>query len=241
MTTTKSIEQLKQESAQAAEAVAIAENEARQKARAVQQALEAAKAAELNKKVQTRFRAVAEGIVDALKALGAEASIGEDGTHRSLSSVRCGAYVEITEERNGSGYWAKSNGRLRVTVGDYGDKTGFPQKADGTFNYAKIAQKVKDQLDVRAAKEAGRKRTEALASNGNALAEQLREELGVEEHGDVTIVGSEWLSYGQGRGGHEMVPSNGKVLLALGTVEVTPEQVRVMFAALRACDLIKSK
>lgn len=48
--------------------------------------------------------------------------------------------LDITEERTHLSSWrSKPTGKLRVTVGDYGNRVSYPQRKDGSFNYEAIA------------------------------------------------------------------------------------------------------
>lgn len=57
------------------------------------------------------------------------------------------ALLSITEERSRvTSFRSVANGKYRVTYGSHGSKNNFPQRKDGSFNYAAIAQLIKNDV-----------------------------------------------------------------------------------------------
>ena len=52
-------------------------------------------------------------------------------------------------ELSGSTWHRHENGRVRIAVGEYGNKTSFPQRKDGTHNYERIAELAVDSMLAR--------------------------------------------------------------------------------------------
>jgi translation initiation factor IF-2 len=105
-----------------------------------------------------KFVEPANAIVAALKAIAPdrtfEVRIGDYGG-ASVSEVRNdGQYsrlpsIELRLELAGNSWRRYETDKLRVNVGEYGNKTGFPQRKDGTHNYAKIAELAVEQMLAR--------------------------------------------------------------------------------------------
>lgn len=84
--------------------------------------------------------AIRSAIVQAAIALGSTASTTEDEYKFLIDGIDCSFWLHFVEERARISSWrSKPNGKLRLTVGDFGDRKSYPQKKDGTHNYYSIA------------------------------------------------------------------------------------------------------
>jgi len=80
-----------------------------------------------------------------------------------------------------------ANRKDRIVVGNYGDRTSYPQRKDGTYNYDAISTKLVGYAERRIQENAARRRT---ASNAVTVSE-LRNELGLHEYyGTMTVSAS---------------------------------------------------
>lgn len=62
------------------------------------------------------------------------------GLQIMMRRQKLGGDISFSEEQSRTGYHRFTpTGRLRCTVGDYGERQSFPQRKDGTFNYESIA------------------------------------------------------------------------------------------------------
>lgn len=96
-----------------------------------------------------------------------------------INGVDCNYWIDIKEEYTGTSSWrSRPNGKIRVSVGSFGSRTSYPQKKDGTHNYAKIASRLVGLANAEIAK----KRAEAQAARNAGGAEELRKELGLQEY-----------------------------------------------------------
>lgn len=138
------------------------------------------------------------------------------------------AAVEFRAEESGRSnysYRTHLTGRLRMTVGGYGDRQSYPPRKDGTFNYDSAADRLLSR--VASAHELWNK-TQRVKGNAAALAE-LRAEFKLSEYSDVLrikkvnrdVYSKKYTEY---------VSSAGRVFLDLSR-EVTPEQARAILAA----------
>lgn len=133
-----------------------------------------------------------------------------EASARSSRSWRCSSYT----------------GRVRCSVGGFGDRQSFPPRKDGTFNYAAIATKL--MSDVHAAE---RKYQDALkvCSNADALA-KLTKQFALPKY-------SHTLEAVRSHGGsshpqpfHQTAAPAGRLYLKLDAL-VTPEQAETILNA----------
>ena len=196
---TKTVQQLEAEARAAAEALAEAKEQERAAARAAEEAKRKAEY-EAKQSAETAARAkVAAALVEALQAAGVNSAHLIE-PHKSQVSVLPGdAYdgnCSLSIER---AYAASSRYSFRsqpvgwkVIVGQYGDRKSYPQKKDGTFSYAKIAEEVASRLSVRKAA-AERQRKEANLSNANdAIVATLKEAFKLRDYGSVRLYPSKY-------------------------------------------------
>lgn len=60
-----------------------------------------------------------------------------------IDDVNVSPWITVDPEWSPTGVWtSRKTGRLRVCVGDYGDRVSFPPRKDGTYNIPKIAGKL---------------------------------------------------------------------------------------------------
>lgn len=133
--------------------------------------------------------------------------------------------IEFKDERTGGSWHSRPTGKLRLTVGDYGSTTSYPQKKDGTFNYAGAAAVLFPEF-----RRAEQKHQAALCVQSNAEAvATLRAKFGLPEHSEV-IRTSAWHRDFNGRSGHEVTAPAGSVLLKISRT-VTHAQAEAILAA----------
>lgn len=99
-------------------------------------------------------------------------SIELDGERASIETKAEMSYA--------SSRWGKATGKTRITAGEFGDRTSYPERADGTHNYPAIADKLIAQLDRQIAR---RKQREAEAAN-KAVVPRIIEANGLSSRGD---------------------------------------------------------
>lgn len=73
--------------------------------------------------------------------------VAMDRQFLEVAGIDCSYQIEIKEEHTSTGMWSsRPTGKLRLTVGDYGDRVSYKQKTDGTFSYDKIAAKIESYV-----------------------------------------------------------------------------------------------
>ena len=121
------------------------------------------------------------------------------------------------------------DGRLRMVVGDYGERKSLPQRKDGSFNYEAAAQ----HLSIKVAELKSKRDTEARIMKNASYEEAIREEFNLPAHSDI-IKTSRGHHVGEiGRASRRWVSYAapvGMVYLSLVNT-VTPEQARAILAA----------
>lgn len=153
-------------------------------------------------------------------------------THRGKSVW---AQLEFRAEEAASSRYStrapRLTGRLRCTVGGYGERQSFPQRKDGTFNYEAIAAKLLERVYHEE-----RKYQDALKLRANAGAlEALSKEFALGETPEVLKTAYHSRGY-SGKEWHTHTAPEGKLFLNL-TTTVTPEQARAVLAAAQAAGI----
>lgn len=170
-------------------AKAKAEEEARKKSEAAAEAR------------REKFAKPANAIVAALKALAPDREFEArlPGSYEGAAVVEVRKdkrysqlpFIELSFEMAGSDWHRRETGKIRVTVGNYGDKTQFPQRKDGAHSYDKIAELAVNKM--RNAEERQRREQEAIDSQmlNAKVINPLRDRLGLNEHyGAMTVAAS---------------------------------------------------
>lgn len=132
-------------------------------------------------------------------------------------------WIDIHEERTAvHRFRSRPNGKVRVTIGMFGDsgRKSYPQRADGTHSYDKIADQLVGIVEQQAAKDRMERTRRANAASVNIVA--LQAELGVSEYSAAFRVAAS---------ADRAAPVFVKV--AIGRA-MTVEQVRALHAALVA-------
>lgn len=80
--------------------------------------------------------------------------------------------LSISEDRSRT-YVGRGTGTLSVTVGDYGDKSRYPQRKDGSHNYPEIAAKLVRYHDMRMAKVQASKKRDSNSQHVKQLTDQF--------------------------------------------------------------------
>lgn len=107
------------------------------------------------------FRMAQQKIIDAESALWIKhvekiADILSDRKHNvvvktspktfTVDGINCTWWIEFKEEYTSSTWRSRPTGKLRMTVGEYGDRQSYRQKTDGTFSYDKAADKIESYV-----------------------------------------------------------------------------------------------
>ena len=250
----KTVEQLKEELRVAQEAVAKVEREAREKVReaeyAERAAKEKAKQAACDEKAAVKLQhvydvLVAEGIRCELRGL----QIVVNPSATSKYDYAC--VVNIEEDFTRGSRYSSGNpiGTFTVVLGErYRENppVRYPQLKTGFHNAKKIAAKIKERLEQKAA--AAKRESEKLTAEARAaqFAIDVRVQNGyaAEESYDCPIKSKQEHSYPKGNGRYEYTKSfapEGRVFVAVGTRTLTPEQVKVMLAALKQIKAMEPK
>lgn len=225
-----------EEARKALEAAVAAEREAKREAERQQRlAAERAKMAVRNSK--------ALAIAQALTAAGVTASYIEPSESESCGKImlECGVPIALEAETTGSRWHSHETGRYKVCVGaNYSAFEGvrrYPPKQDGTYNIAKIAATIKEMVAHRDAVIARKRAEKTREEQATALAAALNTEAGL-----TNDIVSGYLSYRNYDNRYTTTyPASGKVYVALGTREMTPEQARRLIAAMIEIGLVSKK
>lgn len=196
------------EAARAAEEKAQAEREEKR----MQQEADARRA-------ETRRRySIRKAIVDAAIALGSTGHTTEDVNTFFIDGVDCSFWLSFVEERTHLTKWRSSaTGKLRLTVGDFGNRKSYPQKKDGTHNYEEIARVLRGY----AARKTASRKAEAMRAKNDAAAVAIAKEFNLPSYCGLVVPSS---------------AAPGKVMLDLSKVyktTMTPEHARKVLQALR--------
>ena len=130
---------------QTAEAKAKAEQEAKWEAERIERnKVEAIARAKRNAHQSITLRKIAEQVVlqkHKAEVIEADAKLIIDGVDTQWR-------LDFKQERSHQSSWRSTpTGRTRLTVGDYGNRVSFPQRKDGTHNYAEIARMLINYAD----------------------------------------------------------------------------------------------
>lgn len=130
---------------QAAKAKAKAEQEAKWEADRVERnKVEAVARAKRNAHQSITLRKIAEQVV--LQKHKAE--VIEEDAKLIIDGVDTHWRLDFVQERSHQSSWRSTpTGRTRLTVGGYGNRVSFPQRKDGTHNYAEIARMLINYAD----------------------------------------------------------------------------------------------
>lgn len=240
-TTTKSIEQLRTELADAQLALEEQERVAREKERAKKLAAERAVREEKDKAIREKMEVALTLVYTSLKAAGIECTrqgltiqtgnrntqVGIEAESKSTSSFLCSSY---------------STGRFVITVGDKYQEfpcVRYPQLKAGGHNVEKIANTIKDRLSTIIAARNRANEEHMKKMQGINLADELKAELGIN-----CIVGA--YTYYLPTGSHrqearEVIAPPNHVIMQLGNRTMNEAQVRVMAAALAECAKLATK
>jgi hypothetical protein len=156
-----------------------------------------------------------------------------------------GVRIEFEERINKTSWRYRSTGIFDLYIGDRWDGDGrkrLPQKADRTYSYDKAAAEINSRFMRKLAAEQNRKEAEAKKAAAADLVNQLKEEFKLEKYDDTFTKVLQHTSYkGAGRRAEysEYAAQPGKVWMSLGNKQVTPEQARIVMAALKEAGLIK--
>ena len=249
-TTAKTLEQLQAEAAAAAEALREAERAAAEAKREAERELRRKADEERQQQIDLVRAAAMAPVIAALHAAGVPAKPSDNGANFTVPTAE-GGWREVcgsaTMESISSGYYshARSTGRVLIelsgTTND--DRRRFPPIKAGGHNVAKIIATVQEWLQQSQARVATAKAAAAKLQTSAKLARQVRIDNGYkadDEHGP--IVGSYTYSYAKGGGRHEYrtaTASQGKVFVKVGTLELTPEQTKIMIDALQAIEALR--
>lgn len=102
-----------------------------------------------------------------------------DGTRYSLMPQISIRWEEEARSRYSFSY--RHNGKIRVVVGEYGNKTSYPQRKDGTHSYDKIAENAIAQMRAQERRAAADLTARQTRASNEASAKALCKELGISE------------------------------------------------------------
>lgn len=249
--TTKTLEQLQAEAQAAAEALALAQRNAAMAELEAKQ--EARRKADLEREAainQQRAAAIAPVIAalqaakitvnDNDNATGFEVPTAEGGWHK----LRGYAKMEQQTRSRGS-YMYRNTGRVLIdlqgTTND--DRRRFPPIKAGGHNVAKIVATVQEWLQQSQARVDAAKVKAAKTKTAQQLAQQVRIDNGYAPDDESCPI--KWQrehSYPKGGGRYEYhtyQPTAGKVYVQVGTLELTPDQTKIMLDALKAIEALR--
>jgi len=90
--------------------------------------------------LELKFDVVRKAIVAAVVDKGMAAALVD---HKVVVlGIDVSWFIEFREQLTGSSYHRRVTGHYNLSIGDYGNRTNFPQKKDGTYSYDKIAEKL---------------------------------------------------------------------------------------------------
>ena len=176
-----------------------------------------------------RERSIYEGIAAEIRGLTTPHTVvlAEDNK-LTVDGIETSWFMEVKEEWSGASVWIsqKRTGKLRVTVGEYGDRKSFPQRKDGSFNYGEIAL----LLVNRAGRKLMDQRMERNRISNRDAAKQLGDELGLNDWSGIMTVAA------ASTGAAKPVFVKVKIEQAMSEAEA-----RELHAALLALGYIKAK
>ena len=250
-TTTKTLEQLQAEAQAAAEALQAAQRAAAEAKREEERAIARKAEEERQRVINLQCATAMAPVIAALHAAGVEAKPNDNGTGFTVPTAE-GSWHEIRgsatmEETDASSYTYRRRQTGRVLIELEGttrdDCRRFPPIKAGGHNVAKIVAIVQEWLAQSQARVDAAKAKARTQQTAQQLAQQVREDNGYaadDENG--RIVGSYTASYAKGGGRseyHTYIASQGKVFVKVGTLELTPEQTRIMIDALKAIEALR--
>jgi hypothetical protein len=106
-----------------------------------------------------------------------KAAVDPEQGRLTIDGVDVTGYLAFEAERR-SKYFGESTGRLRCSVGTIGERKSYPERKDGTFNYASIAE---DLVDI-AVRKNMRERIAATEKANVPIVSALRQELGAPDY-----------------------------------------------------------
>jgi len=185
---------------------------------------------------RARDRALLAPAIAACRALGV--TIDDDGDVERAPSADLSVEDEFMQV---SSFRRTRTGKRIIVVGrrysvDGSQAVRFPLRKSGTYNIERIAALVKERAD--AARDAAERKRVVMdaAANAAALANEVRADLPTRFACRIESVVEHRLFDGVNAHGrvHVQTPVAGKVFLNLGRLQLTPEQVARVVAALNA-------
>lgn len=140
-------------------------------------------------------------------------------------------YISIEREYRSYGWRSTDTGRFIVVVDQgVGERARrFPPKADGSYNYEKIADALKSFITRQVAAAKIRFETEKRKAASDEIMKRLAAEFDASK---LAVSIDHWLPRGGGRSEYrQSVASDGKVFVKLGNLDCTEEQARIMLEA----------
>mgnify|MGYP001596411794 CR=1 FL=1 len=245
-TTTKTVEQLKEELRVAQEAVAAQERELQEKARAEKAAEEEKIRQAEREALETKMRDALTPVYSAMREAGIACTL----QGASITIVGDPGSIEIERATVGrSDRWSRStytDGFVLILRERYTQdfpKIRYPQIKAGEFNVEKIVKTVQERLNTIATRAKEAKLLAKKQASGAELAGALKAELHLEPSSSL-ISGTYAVRYSKGGGRseyHECTAEPGHVYMTLGTHQYNAAQVRVMYAALAEAEKLATK
>lgn len=236
----KTLEQLKQEAADAQAAVQAAEQADRV---AKQKKIDEERAERTRQEQRAAIANQHDVFTKLLMALHegglTSACIDKDGRFhaRGINNLR---NVDVNiEKHHSSTYYGsdKHRGEKKIVVGDYGDRKSFFKTGSGDYNYGTIAAHIIKRV-VAMQQEESRTMVQTKAkTTGVKIIERLKAEAGVES--TTIMVASKWVTDHVNGGRKEITAPEGMIYMDIGCIAVTPEQAHFVLAALKTTGLVK--
>ena len=132
-------------------------------------------------------------------------------------------YIEFKSEYTEISRWrSKPTGKMRISVGDYGSRTSFPQKKDGSHNYEEIARRL---AMIARNKNAAAKADALRQANSAGLATLKAELFPNDKNGYCNVIAGS-------------VDAQAPVLFKFDIYHnMSPDQARTLAAAMRAAGI----
>lgn len=129
----------------------------------------------------------------------ADAGFSVEGSPTGLCMVNGVIPLRFNEEGSTYGHKHVSNGRCRVTLGEYGKLTQYPQTKDGEYNWPKMIGDIKERIAKEEARAAHALKAKKLRDRLDVEIDQLNSKYGC-TRGDVSkparvIMDSEGLTF----------------------------------------------
>lgn len=169
------------------------------------------------KVAQGRY-AIRLAIVEAALRQGSEAYTVEDTNDIFIDGINCSTQLTFVDERTSVSSWrSRPNGKLRLTVGTFGERKSYPQRKDGSFNYADIASTLRGCASRKAAAD----KAQLMRRNNAHIATDIAGEFNLTQYSSLVVPSS-------------AAPGNVTInFKEINSHTMTPDKARKVLQALR--------